>query len=368
MYNPILPSSLLKQQDSNNFSYQNKILKNSSLRMGVVIETIEIDDKEKSINGIAPEYDVLVVDQEEDGPLSTTVYRNCLSAQFFGGVADFFEAKLRSPDKAKEIEKKVDFTNEDITGSVVLLLCLDSNAEKAIIIGSLGNPNRKTTLTKENEQHLEGEYNGVNWQINKDGEFTVTFKSKTNNKGEYDDETSGGTYLKMDKKGNFEINDDESELIQIDKENKAINIESENEISQATKEYSVEADNINLTAAQKLVADISGTAAIKVKGKMGIETGAILNIKAAMAKISSDSVVDIGGQVLKISAATTVFSCPSFTISGGTFIIQGGQMILGASPTPAVTLSTQFIGIGNKGAPVISSAIGPFSSSVMIST
>jgi hypothetical protein len=46
--------------------------------------------------------------------------------------------------------------------------------------------------------------------------------------------------------------------------------------------------------------------------------------------------------------------------------IQATKIDIGSGGTPAIIGTTQFIGIGNAGAPVVSSAMGPFSSVVTI--
>jgi len=56
------------------------------------------------------------------------------------------------------------------------------------------------------------------------------------------------------------------------------------------------------------------------------------------------------------------------TVKGTSVTIDGTMINLGKGGTPAVTMTTQFLGTGNLGIPVISVAVGPFSSSVFIAS
>ncbi|HLD91762.1 MAG TPA: hypothetical protein VI911_12245, partial [Patescibacteria group bacterium] len=231
-YSPVLPSSLLEQA-GDEFDGFKSTYNNFSLKTGIILKSYDIDD----VNNISKnfvEYDVIAIESQGNLATGPVIFKKCPSLEGFGGVANFYEAKLKasSNDKVKydgEIAKS--------DGSVVLLLCINGNEDSAMIIGSSKHPARKTTLTKEAGQHLEGEYNGVNWQVNKDGELTITFKSPSsidNQKVKYKDEKAKGTYLKIDKTGSIDINDGATENIKIDKTNKTIGIKADKDVSVST--------------------------------------------------------------------------------------------------------------------------------------
>ncbi len=221
-YNPVLPSSLLGIQNDNTSGFFRHEFNNFSLKNGVVIESYEIDHKD-NICKVLPEYDVVVVEQDDNRGATATTYRHCISTDGFGGVSDFFEFKLRKPSN-KEFKNKLDPITQN--GSLVLLLCLDAIGDKGIIIGSLCHPKRKTTLTKENGQHLEGEYNGINFKINKDGELIITYKSKTDNDGKYGNSSAGGSFVKLEKDGSIVVDDNKGNKVKIDKSNNEIKVDA----------------------------------------------------------------------------------------------------------------------------------------------
>jgi hypothetical protein len=340
-----LPSSLLSLESGEETGSFNHSFKNFSLKTGVIIACYDIDHK-NNINKAGPEYDVSVYEQDEDRSVANTTYVNCTFIESFGGIGDFFEVKRRAPTKGDyKLKSKVMEQN----GAMVLLLCIDGISEKGIIIGAISHPKRKKLLTKELGHHLEGEFNGLNWQVNKDGALTVTFRSATDNDGKQADEKAAGSNLKMEKDGSIEVSDGNKEKIRIDKTKKTIDINAEADIS-ATSDASVNVTakkNFNAKATADLLADAGGSFTANSGGAFNIKATGALEVKAASVKVESEGDVKVKGTAVTIAA-------PS--------------IMLGDGGTPALVLSTQFMGIGNLGAPVMCTAIGPFSSVVFIAS
>ena len=332
--------------------YFNNIFGNTNLKNGIIIKVYEIDD-ELNLNKKFPEYDVLVVEQKKNSSVEPVIYKNCIAIDSFGGIADFFEYKRRPVEEKKESDTPVDTNFKDQFGNMVLILCLDGSTDKGIIVNSVPHPGRKTTLTKDADLHLEGEYNGLNWQINKEGELTVTYKSKTNIKGEPQDETAGGTTLKMDKEGSVDINTnlegDEETYMRMDKKNKDIGLKAGANVGfTAKKDVAMNADG-KITGKAKGAVEFTaeGTAKVSAKSSLALEGESAVNIKGGNVIISGQNGVIIEGQQCMIDTQKV-------------FVGQGG--------TPAIIATTKFQGIGNFGAPVISTAIGPYSGSVFIAS
>jgi hypothetical protein len=360
----IPPSSLLGALDSKKISSLSRRFENTPLRLGVISRCFELDDP-NNLSKLVPEYEVITKESNENG-IRYVKYSNCLSADGFGGIADFFEYKMRPTKIAIDKDpEKVSHDFKKQNGTLVLLLCLDGFSEKALIIGGFSNvldqkKQRKTTLTKENGLHLEGEYNGLNWQINKNGEFTLTFRSPTDNDGKIIDKKYSGTYAKIDKTGSFEVKDSKNST-RMDNDKGGISsstkgsysVNAENNIeNKATKDINESATNwkIELTgsATQK-----AASWAVEVSGEAKLKVGGALNIEASSTVLKSKSKVGIETNMLDVK--------------GKSINLEGKQVqVGGAGGTPAVTMKTKFMGIGNLGAPVISTAIGPFSSVVFI--
>ena len=86
---------------------------------------------------------------------------------------------------------------------------------------------------------------------------------------------------------------------------------------------------------------------LKTAKEMTLESGKGFNINGASVTINSDG---------------------SATLNASQIELNGSIVQVGTGGLPALVLSTLFLGTGNLGAPVISSAVGPFSSAVFIAS
>lgn len=342
----VLPSGLLSGSNDNMMAGFKKTYQNSSLRIGVVKESYSVKDP-NNITKLVPEYDVIVFEQNEDKGATVITYKNCMAAESLGSIADFFEANLRKIKNKKS--KGTTPTLGGHNGAVVLLLCLDGMSEKGIIVGSLTHPDRKTTLV-DTEPHLEGEYNGVNIKVEKDGSTTLTFKGATDNDGKATDASQGNTVMKIEKDGSYQVNH-KTITQRLDKKGQA-SLTADDDISNTTKKnFNVTAtENIALKATKdlnaecdKLVAKATGSAMLECQ-KLDIKAESEINIKGSEFQVEAESLAQIKASTIVLDGLVSL---------GG----QGGQ--------PVLVLSTQFIGVGNLGIPVISNAISGFATKVM---
>lgn len=340
MYNPELNSSLMSVSKDDHFDYKSRLTDNTALRNGCIVEAFDITD-DRNVSKLSTEYSVMTI-QYNNGSASSVIYKNVIALDAFGGVADFFEFKKRVPADSKKTQRSGSLKNQ--LGNVVLLLCLDNSSEKAVIVGSIQHPGRKTNLDK--DTFAQGELNGIAYKVNEDGGFSLVFKGATTADGKPKDEKIGGSNFGIDGKGNIVLSDNAKEFLKISQENKTIDIGAEKDITVGTgANFSLTATaNANLTM-KDLMAKASGSATFDVTGAMNIKAGGNLIVKAKAFNFTSDG--DI-----KVTGNNMLFSSPNITLGNGA--------------APAIVLSTLFFGIGNLGAPVISNAIGPFSSSVKI--
>ena len=354
-FHPVLPHGLVSHRENGDLNFGNKVFGNNTLKMGVVVEIIEEDSKDNIVK-LGPEYHVMAIEQDKDNGSNTSIYKNCMAIDSFGGVSDFFQMKYRVPKDMAKVKNSGSVKNQ--TGSIVLLLCLDGNAEKAVIIGSIAHPGRKTSLTKEAGHHMEGEFNGVNWKVNKDGELTITYRSKTDGEGKPADEEAGGTFVKVDKTGSVDINTGEDKnYIRIDKPNSDIGLQADENIGLTTKNKNIgfnSGNNLSMNIKKDLLIMAEGKADITVKSMIDVKTDGDLGVKAKNYKLTLDN-----SMVMKMN---------SFIMQAETAVLNNQQTIIGPSPQPAVILNTITLSIGNLGAPSIGFHIGPFSSTVLISS
>ena len=197
----VLPFGLLGMSDEAGMAGFNKTYRNTAMRLGIVIKSYDVSDK-SNLSKLTTEYDVSVFEQLEDRGSSIITYRNCISAEGMGSIADFFERTLRVRQNTSEQSKLINTKNQN--GAVVLIHCIDGVSEKAIIVGSITHPDRKSTLAGQ-MAHLEGEFNGVNIQINDDGSANFTWKGPTDNDGNPINADLTPTVVSVAADGSFQI-------------------------------------------------------------------------------------------------------------------------------------------------------------------
>lgn len=335
----VLPSGLLGGGNRAGKAGFEKSYKNFGLRLGIVTAVYPVSD-EKNLSKLALEYDVIAFEQNEDRGATTINYRNCLSAEGMGSVADFFESSFR----ANNIESKEGLNTSGQNGAVVLMLCLDGVGDKAVIIKALTHPDRKTTLTDEGPR-LEGEYNGVNIKIEKDGSCMLTFQGATDNDGKVIDAEQGDTVVSIEKDGTFQMKH-AGVTARAEKKGK-FTLTAEDDITLTTKKnHNVNTtESVNVTATKDfnlkcvaLAMQASGSALLECQ-KLNIKSESEVVVKASQFQVEAESLAKI---------KSTQITLDGLVALGG----DGGQ--------PILLLSTQFIGIGNLGAPVLSNAIAGF--------
>jgi hypothetical protein len=176
------------------------ILNDNVLRLGEVKKIVYPNDP-LSYGKKVIEYEVEVQHRDGNGIYVTSTFRGATFNTLFGGTADKFHATLR-PDTSG--------TSSGVgNGSKVLLLCLNGDQQKAIILGGVHDPNDGTEDSGgANGHHLEFEFNGIRFKINNDGEASLFFRGATAaNHGLRDGVNSGysGTEVKIAKDGTFSV-------------------------------------------------------------------------------------------------------------------------------------------------------------------
>jgi hypothetical protein len=357
MYKPTLNSSVLQSRDENKVNFAQKVFGNHSLRLGLVLEILETDN-EKNISKLGPEYDVLAIEQEGSSGSSTTVYKNCITMDSFGGAADYFQMKHRAAKDPSKAAKTGSLKDE--TGSIVLLLCLDGNSEKAVIISSIQNPSKGVVLDKEKGHHAEGEFNGLNWTIDKDGALKILFKSATEDDGTPKDDEAGGTFVEINKQGSFDVNDgDDKNYIRMDKPNGDIGLLGEENVGLTATNNNVgfnAGKNINMKAGADLIANAEGKAAFTAKSNFDITADGPMKVGASAIQMESKGAFQVSAQsAVQIEA-------------GSSAILKAPTVLIADAAQPALlAFDLITLGTGNKGAPVVSNAIAGFSTAVLIS-
>lgn len=197
----VLPHGLLGVNVGDSVTAFNRAYKNSPLRMGIVTTIYPYNDP-NNYTKLTTEYDVTVLEQNENSSCTNIVYRNCVSADGMGSVADFFEKNLRQQTQNNNTGGEINTSDQN--GAIVILLCLDAYTQKAVIMSGLTHPDRQTELTSSAPQ-LRGEYNGVAVAVNPDGSTSLTFKGATNNDGDVINSSQGNTVVQISTDGSFSV-------------------------------------------------------------------------------------------------------------------------------------------------------------------
>jgi hypothetical protein len=149
-----------------------------TLRMGR-ITNIYYPTDQGNLSGLFVEYDVLVDYTDPYGNYSKVLYPRCKVVSRFGGPADFeFYTYRQTTIKPEQLN------NQD-AGSVVLVLCVNSDRRQGYILSGVPhnflpqNPNFKNLALAPGTNYV-WEFNGAIINVNDNGELLLKFTGKTN--------------------------------------------------------------------------------------------------------------------------------------------------------------------------------------------
>jgi len=257
------------------------------IRIGIVRDTL-VDNKDNDLR--------FIVEIQDNG---NKVYANAKVLRRFSGVYNYEDIMGRGYKYDDRPDPVSDFSAK--AGDTVVVAFLNGSVRDAIIIGGILHPARKVALDYKKGPQFISEFNGVETYINNDGEYTLTFKAQPTNIKNLENKPNttilapkydtkiGGSFLKFDKTGSFEVNDTEkqngTQSIRIDKPNGTIIINSGKIRLQMTKKselVELKCKTINITADEKISEktkeyEIDASTSVKIKspkvaiGKDGIE-------------------------------------------------------------------------------------------------
>lgn len=175
-------------------------------RLGIIRDVIYSSEKKEN---------VYIVEMLVRG---TRVSIPCKLMTSLGGVYNYEEITLRSFKHDKSSDQN--FSYETKAGDRVLVASIDGNPREGIIVGGIKHEARINKFKSEDGPQHYSVFNGIEQEVNKDGEYTITFngipeninilseKPKTNKipSPQYKKEISG-TYIKFDKSGSIFIDD-----------------------------------------------------------------------------------------------------------------------------------------------------------------
>jgi hypothetical protein len=337
---------------------------NHGLRTGQVIK-IHYSDDSTNISKKYHEYDVLVAHGDAKIGTNISVYRNCKVSNVFASNTDSETYTLKPGEPAKNGKGTYD------GGAIVTLLCIDGrpDAGQALILGGLNSPNFKFKEYKKDDGHFyDFNFNGINININKDGEYSIEFNSVLDKNSNPTNKDAQGTKIKMDKDGRIKISDNKDQSWELDRvaeksiwtnKNESIVIDKKNK-------------NISMNSSGDINTESNKNTSLKSKSNMNLESKANMSIRS-----DANQNVDVKGNAsLKASNWNVNVSGSINVKSGGAVNIQGGslaalkalQVLLGQGSIQAAGVGISICqGFDSHGSPVISQILTG-SSSVKIGT
>lgn len=189
------------------------------------------------------EYDVLTSNTEGASINTTLRFRNCIMACSFGTPADFFRWQPR-------------FEKQSTDGAIslnsrVLVQCLSKDSEKGVIIGAYKHPllyTEKKTESAQTGPYLEFEYNGINIEIDGDGQLSLTRRGPTDNDGTSKEGSStAGFKITVTKDGSAKFQSgDGDQVVELSHGDKKVNINATNGVILGGGEHLVLGDTYRL--------------------------------------------------------------------------------------------------------------------------
>lgn len=306
---------------------------NQGLRLVVgQIEKIHYVDDQSNISKKYVEYDVSV----RDAKAGQSTLRNVRKIDLLGGTNDQDELVLEPNEFASKgkLETSNFFMNKN--GTTVLVAFIDGSKDKPVILAALQHPKR-TGAKRADGIRRKGEFRGIQWEINKDGELILTHLGPRGADGKLKTSDKTLTVVKFDKAGNLIINDKATNQIKLNNTDVKVEIQSD---SKGTKlELDGKNDKVTTTTAGGLKTEMEGQA-----DKMTVTTAGGLKI-------------EIDGSGDKVTFTTA--GGPKVTIDGANMITleAGATKIVIDGNSGKINLDGNLVDVGT-GASALA-ALGP---------
>lgn len=233
-----IPSFLFGPGQS--FAGDPSYLNNTLLRIGEVQEIVQPSDP-RSRSKKVREYRVFV-QERGNGTGSTKMYEGCILMNLFGGFADKLEYTLRA-EKNADTKSSTHKPGEPGKGSQVLILCINGEAHSGVIIGGL----RVAAKDKDDPKgadghHLNFEFNGVHFAIDKDGAMTLTVKGATDALGATPNTKLPST-INVSKEGTITAATNKGKNSIVLEQSGKCTVTTESEVTVNTKKAKIKADH-----------------------------------------------------------------------------------------------------------------------------
>ncbi len=163
------------------------------------VQRVLFPDEQENLSKTYIEYDVMV---EMDKGVS--LIRNIPALSSLGGANDYSEMVLEPAEHA--FSGKNDGTNtfQNRNGSIVAIAFWNGKFDRPVIIGAYTHP-KKSRRTKADGISYIQVFRGLKTEINKDGEWSITYQSPYGPDGKLKSEATGPSFIKLNKQGGMEV-------------------------------------------------------------------------------------------------------------------------------------------------------------------
>lgn len=338
----VIPSGMPTSQRSPNDHYRL-----FGIYRGMVVQVIYPDDK-RNISKERIEYTVRVRGQD---------YPNTVDISGAGGIFNYKTRVRKDITESKDDNIAIKTPREKMNGEAVFVMFIEGHGDIPVIIGSDQHPRHGEYKKYKKEDGLfeVEEFNGIEVSVDKDSAYTIKNVGRKNDKGKILNQEGVGSQIKMSGNGDIDINthgttttsDLRVKFTKADKkmefyaqENKVIyDSNGVSIVDKNNNEFKFTSGGMNMKSIDKMTLQATGDATLKSDAKVTVQGASGVDVKSdASVKVSGTGGTEVGSG----SSATQV--------QGQTVALAGGGL-------GVARLGDQVMGIGNLGAPVISTII-----------
>lgn len=186
----VIPSALRAAEMDLSHSQKN-ILKNTNLKIGTIIAVRYVDSDDKSgvqssqsvdsKGSLQDAYETVYDVRVDENTYRPVMVNGCRALKPFWGVNNYFEVIHESAKTAATFTESSPIPGvgmfvqspDTMVGARCVVLYIEGQPTAPVIVGFLTHPARKSKIAKEQEHHLEFEFQGLKVSVDKDGAFTL---------------------------------------------------------------------------------------------------------------------------------------------------------------------------------------------------
>lgn len=241
---------------------------------GIVLQSVYPEDP-KNITGNRMEYKIRVRGQD---------YPNAINMRDAGGIYNYAERVRKGVEKS--LSGNVDDAqyNENLDGEHVWVMFAEGNGDIPVIVGADNHNLVYKKLSKADGLVDVEEFNGIEWRVDKAGNFSITIVGLKDVDGAVKNSAAVGTIIKLGTDGSALIKA-LGNMIRLDSAGTEIDDKNGNKVSMASA-------GITVTVAGDVTVNASGKATIKSGGALAIDAGGPITIKAAGDSFNGGLVTD----------------------------------------------------------------------------